>query len=74
MSIELALPECPNSEYLGVVHEYHTLFQATPGKTDVAHHFIPTTGSPIKVPLREFQPNSENRWRNKLTQCYNRAS
>ena len=52
MSIEL--PECPNSEYLGVVHEYHTLFQTAPGKTDVAHHFIPTTGSPIKVPPRRI--------------------
>jgi len=52
MSIEL--PECPNSEYLGVVHEYHTLFQTAPGKTDVAYHFIPTTGSPIKVPPRRI--------------------
>ena len=52
MSIEL--PECPSSEYLGVVHKYHTLFQTAPGKTDVAHHFIPTTGSPIKVPPRRI--------------------
>ncbi|KAL5481615.1 hypothetical protein EMCRGX_G021810 [Ephydatia muelleri] len=44
------LPECPRSELKTVVGKFKTLFRTLPGKTDYADHYIPTTGSPVRVP------------------------
>ena len=48
------LPECPRSELRTVVGEFKTLFRTLPGKTDYADHYIPTTGSPVRVPSRRI--------------------
>lgn len=48
------LPECPNPLLRGVVKEYYELFRTTPGVTEAAQHFIPTTGHPVKVPPRRI--------------------
>ena len=40
------LPECPKSSLMTVVRKYQSLFRTTPGVTNAAHHFIPTTGKP----------------------------
>lgn len=48
------LPECPRSSLMTVVHKHQHLFRTTPGVTNAAHHFIPTTGNPVKVPPRRI--------------------
>ena len=45
-------PECPKSSLRTVVRKYQSLFRTTPGVTNAAHHFIPTTGHPVRVPPR----------------------
>ena len=39
---------------MAVVKEHYDLFQTTPGVTEAAQHFIPTTGHPVKVPPRRI--------------------
>ena len=48
------LPECPSPILMAVVKEHYDLFQTTPGVTEAAQHFIPTTGHPVKVPPRRI--------------------
>ena len=48
----IELPECSNVEFHNVVHKYEHLFRTTPGVTDIAFHYIPTIGHPVKVPPR----------------------
>ena len=48
------LPECKMSDLQAVVHEFHHLFKTTPGKTDASYHYIPTTGTPVRVPPRRI--------------------
>ena len=48
----LEMPECPAPALYSVVAEYQDLFRTTPGVTEEAYHFIPTTGNPVKVPPR----------------------
>ena len=43
-------PECASPGLTELVHEYKELFQSTLGSTDVAQNFIPTIGTPVKVP------------------------
>ena len=47
-------PECPSSDLMSVVEEHRELFRTTPGVTDAAHHFIPTAGTPVRVPPRRI--------------------
>ena len=51
-SPSLELPECPVPAFHSVVMEYHDLFCITPGVTEEAYHFIPTTGNPVRIPPR----------------------
>ena len=53
-SCRIELPECPDDELMSIVKEHCHLFCTTPGLTDVAHHFITTTGSPVRVPPRRI--------------------
>ena len=48
----MELPECPVPALNSVVAEYKDPFRTTPGDTEEACHFIPTTGNPVKVPPR----------------------
>ena len=41
----LEMPECPAPALYSVVAEYQDLFRTTPGVTEEAYHFIPTTGN-----------------------------
>ena len=50
----IELPECPRPGLMSVVQEYKDLFQTTPRVTEAAHHFIPTTGNPVRVPPRRI--------------------
>ena len=55
-SPSLELPECPVPALLSVVREYQDLFRTTPGVTEEAYHFIPTTGTcnPVRIPPRRI--------------------
>ena len=48
------LPECPKHSLMTVVRKNQSLFRTTPGVTDSAHHYIPTSGNPVRVPPRRI--------------------
>ena len=45
------VPDCENRSLKSLAEK---LFRCSPGKTTVAEHYIPTTGSPIHVPPRRI--------------------
>ena len=46
------LPECTNPQLKHILEGYKEVFCTTPGMTDSTHHYIPTVGNPVRVPLR----------------------
>ena len=52
--IQIEFPHCINTTYDQVMQEYKEVFRASPGKTTAAHHYIPTSGTPTKVPPRRI--------------------
>ena len=46
------LLECPKTDILALVEEHQDLFQTNPCLTDLACHFIPTTGNPVRLQLQ----------------------
>ena len=51
------MPSCTTARFSSVLDEYRELFCDAPGQTKMAEHFIPTTGSPIKIPPRRIPAN-----------------
>ena len=51
------LPQCHNTLLSTLLGTYKHLFHTTPGKTNAAEHFIPTTGNPVKIPPRRIPVN-----------------
>ncbi|KAL5500252.1 hypothetical protein EMCRGX_G011777 [Ephydatia muelleri] len=49
---KIDFPTCPDGSFVDLLQSFKDLFKSTPGKTTLAHHLIPTTGSPLKVPPR----------------------
>lgn len=47
-------PQCSNPSLSSIVESNRDLFRTTPGATSVAHHYIPTEGSPVRVPPRRI--------------------
>jgi len=43
------IPTCTDTLLLTVLDKHKDLFNTTPGHTELAEHFIPTTGTPVKV-------------------------
>ena len=48
------VPKCTNKLLLAVLEQHKDLFSTVPGHTELAEHFIPTTGTPVKVPPRRI--------------------
>ena len=48
------IPECDRPNLTQVVSDFPELFTTKPGKTAAECHYIPTTGSPVKVPPRRI--------------------
>ena len=44
------VPKCTNKILLAVLEQHKDLFSTTPGHTELAEHFNPTTGTPVKIP------------------------
>jgi len=40
-----------------LLEEYKDIFRIAPGHTDIAEHFIPTSGSPVTIPPRRIPAN-----------------
>ena len=51
------VPNCTNKLLLAVLEQHKDLFSTTPGHTELAEHFIPTTGTPVKIPPRRILAN-----------------
>ena len=50
--IQAEFPQCANPTFDCIMQEYRELFRTSPGKTKAAHHYIPTSGAPKRVPPR----------------------
>jgi len=46
----LDIHKCTNSLLLAVLEQHRNPFRQTPGQTQLAEHFIPTNGTPVKIP------------------------
>ena len=55
--VEFDMPVCAIPTFLPILNDYKSLFRTSPGRTTVAEHFIPTTGTPVKVPPRRIPAN-----------------
>ena len=51
------VPKCTNKILLAVLEQHKDLFSTTPGHTELAEHFISTTGTPVKIPPRRIPAN-----------------
>ena len=56
-SVEFDMPVCAVPTFLPILNDYKSLFRASPGRTTVAEHLIPTTGTLVKVPPRRIPAN-----------------
>ena len=46
----IELPHSTNTHLQQLLQQYQQLFRCSPGKTSLAQHYIPTQGSPVRVP------------------------
>ena len=51
---DITLPEVEDKTLRQLLEKYKDLFRNSPGVTTLTHHFIPTSGSPIRVPPRRI--------------------
>ena len=52
--LKFDVPQCSNAEITVLLQDNKDLFKCTPGVTNLSHHHISTTGSPIRVPPRRI--------------------
>ena len=55
--LQYDIPLCNISTLTSLLDQYKNLFKTCPGSTNVAEHFIPTTGTPVKVPSYRVPAN-----------------
>lgn len=53
-AVRLELPQSPNPKLAVTIRKFKHLFRTSPGATSVAYHYIPTVGSPVRVPPRRI--------------------
>jgi len=51
------MPECGIPSLAPLLDRYKSLFATTPGNTNLTEHFIPTVGTPVKIPPRRIPAN-----------------
>ena len=51
------VPPCAVPILSSLLEQYKCLFRKSPGSTTLAEHFIPITGTPVKVPPRRIPAN-----------------
>ena len=57
VAVNCDLSQYHNALLSTLLETYRSLFHTTPSKTNVAEHFIPTTGSPVKILPRRIPVN-----------------
>ena len=55
--LQYDIPACNVSAVVPLLSQYKHLFRTCPGKTTLTEHFIPTTGTPVKVPPQRIPAN-----------------
>ena len=50
----IELPHSTNPNLQQLLEQYQQLFRCSPGKSSLAQHYIPTQGSPVRVPPRRI--------------------
>ena len=60
------IPLCDAPAFVHLVDQYKHLFRTCPGNTTIAEHFIPTTGTPVKVPPRRIPANYRSEVENQI--------
>ena len=55
--VQYDIPVCNVPVIVPLLSQYKHLFRTCPGNTTVTEHFIPTTGTPVKVPPRRIPAN-----------------
>ena len=55
--LQFEFPECSTTSFSPILEKYRDLFRTSPGHTNLAEHFIPTAGTPVKVPPRRIPAN-----------------
>ena len=51
------IPDSKDSDFRAILEKHKELFCNIPGKSTVAEHYIPTMGSPVKIPPRRIPAN-----------------
>ena len=51
------MPVCAIPTFLPILNDYRSLFRTSPRRKTMAEHFIPTTGTPVKMPPRRNPAN-----------------
>ena len=64
--LQYDIPVCNVPAVVPLLSQYKHLFKTCPGKTTVTEHFIPTTGTPVKVPPRRIPANYRSQVENQI--------
>ena len=51
------LPQCSTTSFFPILEKYKDLFRTSPGHTNLVEHFIPMSGTPVKVPPSRIPAN-----------------
>jgi len=54
---QIEFPGGVNPMFQCIMDKYKELFKTSPGQTTATHHYIPTVGSPTRVPPRQIPAN-----------------
>ena len=57
LSYHFELPQYSTTSLFPILEKYKDLFRTSPGHTNLAEHFIPMSGTPVKVPSRRIPAN-----------------
>ena len=55
--LDYDMPQCSADSLSLLLNKYKELFRSLPSCTTAAEHFIPTSGTPVKVPPRRVPAN-----------------
>ena len=64
--LQYDIPVCEVPAFICLLDQYKHLFRTCPGHTTIAEHFIPTTGTPVKVPPRRIPANYRSEVENQI--------
>jgi len=69
----IELPQSSNPNLQHLLRQYQLLFRCSPGKTTLAQHYIPTHGSPVRVPPRRIPAHYKTQIQTQIQDMLNRG-